>query len=82
VRVADAYADPRFNPEVDRQTNFRTRSVLCLPLLDARGRVFAVTQLLNRRDGEPFDERDERRFAEFATSLGGLLESLVSLRRA
>jgi putative ABC transport system ATP-binding protein len=81
VRVADAYADPRFNSAVDRQTNFRTRSVLCLPLHDSRGRVFAVTQLLNRRDGQPFDEHDERRFAEFAASLGALLESLAGLRR-
>jgi len=79
VRVADAYADPRFNPEVDRTTNFRTRSVLCLPLHDTSGEVFAVTQLLNRRDGQPFDENDERRFAEFAASLGILLESLVGM---
>jgi putative ABC transport system ATP-binding protein len=79
VRVSDAYADPRFNSEVDRQTGFRTRSVLCLPLHDAAGRVFAVTQLLNRRDGQPFDERDERRFAEFAGSLGVMLESLAGM---
>jgi putative methionine-R-sulfoxide reductase with GAF domain len=79
VRVADAYADPRFNPEVDRATSFRTRSVLCLPLHDTSGNVFAVTQLLNRRDGQPFDENDERHFAEFAGSLGILLESLVGM---
>ncbi|MBL8200900.1 MAG: ATP-binding cassette domain-containing protein [Chromatiales bacterium] len=81
VRVADAYADPRFNPEVDRTTNFRTRSVLCLPLHDTRGDVFAVTQLLNRRDGQPFDEQDEQRFAELAASLGVLLETLVGMAR-
>jgi len=79
VRVDDAYADPRFNPEVDRHTGFRTRSVLCLPLHDSRGDVFAVTQLLNRRDGRPFDDADERRFAEFAASLGVLLETAVRL---
>jgi putative ABC transport system ATP-binding protein len=81
VLIADAYQDPRFNPEVDRRTGFRTRSILCLPLHDGRGSVFAVTQLLNRRDGQPFDEQDERRFAEFAASLGVLLETLVGLAR-
>ena len=81
IRVPDAYQDPRFNPEVDRQTSFRTRSVLCLPLHDTRGRVFAVTQLLNRRDGLPFDEHDEQRFADFANSLGVLLETLIGLAR-
>jgi len=81
VSVADAYQDPRFNPEVDRETGFRTRSILCLPLTDRQGEVFAVTQLLNRGDGRPFDTDDERRFAEFAASLGLLLETLVGLRR-
>jgi putative ABC transport system ATP-binding protein len=80
VRVDDAYADPRFNPDVDRQTGFRTRSILCLPLHNTHGEIFAVTQLLNRRDGRPFDENDERRFAEFAASLGLLLESLKGMR--
>jgi putative ABC transport system ATP-binding protein len=79
VRVADAYLDPRFNRNVDLQTGFRTRSVLCLPLQDRSGNVFAVTQLLNRRDGRPFDEADEARYADFAGSLGVLLESLVAM---
>jgi putative ABC transport system ATP-binding protein len=79
VRVDDAYADPRFNQAVDAETGFRTRSMLCLPLQDRSGRVFAVTQLLNRRDGQPFDEQDTRRYQEFAASLSVLLESLVAL---
>jgi GAF domain-containing protein len=82
VRVADAYLDPRFNREVDVKTGFRTRSVLCLPLHDRSGAVFAVTQLLNRRDGQPFDEADERRYADFAASLGVLLESVVEMTGA
>jgi len=81
VRVADAYADPRFNQEVDARTGFRTRSVLCLPLQDRAGEVFGVTQLLNRRDGRPFDAEDEQRYADFAGSLGVLLESLAALER-
>ena len=79
MRVDDAYADPRFNRAVDAETGFRTRSVLCLPLMDRAGEVFAVTQLLNRRDGRPFDEADERRYADFAASLSVLLESLARI---
>ena len=79
VRVDDAYADPRFNRAIDAETGFRTRSMLCLPLQDRSGAVFAVTQLLNRRDGRPFDEQDTRRYAELASSLSVLLESLVKL---
>ena len=60
MNIADAYADPRFNQEVDRRTGYRTRSILCAPVVDVGGRVVAVLQLLNRLDGEPFDEDDER----------------------
>jgi putative ABC transport system ATP-binding protein len=79
VRIEDAYADPRFNPEIDRQTGFRTRSILCVPLADSRGEVFAVAQLLNRNDGQPFEARDERRFAEFSGSIAVLLETWSKL---
>jgi GAF domain-containing protein len=79
IRIDDAYTDERFNPEVDRRTGFRTRSVLCIPLRDQSGRVFAVTQLLNRKDGRPFDEDDERKFTHFADSLGVILETLHHL---
>jgi putative ABC transport system ATP-binding protein len=84
VRIEDAYADPRFNPDVDKQTGFRTRSILCAPLLDAQGNVFAVSQLLNRRDGAPFDAADERRFTELLQPIGVMLETwwrMTRLRR-
>ena len=84
VRVDDAYADPRFNPDLDRQTGFRTRTILCVPLLNAQGEVFAVSQLLNRRDGKPFDAEDERRFKEFLGPIAVMLETwwhMTRLRR-
>jgi len=55
--VPDAYDDPRFNRDVDAQTGFRTRSVLCVPLV-AKGRQLGVVELLNRLDGEAFSEAD------------------------
>lgn len=56
--IEDAYRDPRFNPEVDRQTGFRTRSVLSVPLKTSRGGTIGVAQVLNRKDGLPFDLED------------------------
>lgn len=81
LRVDDAYAHPNFNPEVDRSTGFVTRSILCLPLRDAGGEVFAVAQLLNREGGRPFDEGDEQRFAKFAGAMGVILESWWQMSR-
>lgn len=79
IRVDDAYADPRFNPGVDKQLNYRTRSILCLPVKNTEGEVFAVAQLLNRRDGQPFDAQDETRYQDFLESIGLVLQTLEQL---
>jgi putative methionine-R-sulfoxide reductase with GAF domain len=65
VNIPDAYADARFNQEVDRSTGYRTRSILCAPVRDRSGRIVAVLQLLNRLDGAPFDADDERLLEAF-----------------
>jgi putative ABC transport system ATP-binding protein len=75
LRVDDAYVHPLFHPEVDRVTGFRTRSILCVPIQDRAGRVFAVAQLLNKGGGAPFSEADEERFVQFTRSIGVVLES-------
>jgi putative ABC transport system ATP-binding protein len=80
-RVDDAYADPRFNPDVDQLFGYRTRSILCLPMFDRRGGVFAVAQLLNRRDGQPFSADDEQRVAGLLASIARVFEGLQGARR-
>jgi putative ABC transport system ATP-binding protein len=79
IRIDDAYTDPRFNPEVDRQTGYRTRSIISLPIKNRSNLVFGVAQLLNRRDGHPFDNEDVERFNLFISSLGLILETLEGL---
>lgn len=81
INIADAYEDPRFNPAVDKATGFRTRSILSLPVKNQQGEVFAVAQLLNRQDGQPFDQEDEIRFIHFIESTGIMLETLEGLSR-
>jgi serine phosphatase RsbU (regulator of sigma subunit) len=49
IIIKDAYSDPRFNPEVDRKSGFRTRSVLCLPLAKDK-QILGVIQLLNKKE--------------------------------
>ena len=65
VNIPDAYADPRFNPEVDRKTGYRTRTILCVPVLNKHGLPIGVVQVLNRRGG-PFRVRDQRRLEMLA----------------
>lgn len=59
IRVDDVRRNGRWYPEVDRQSQFTTRSLLCVPMA-ARGTVIGVLEVLNRRDGHPFDDEDER----------------------
>ena len=51
LNIPDAYADSRFNPEVDRHSGFKTRSILCIPIVSGRAELIGVTQVLNKRDG-------------------------------
>lgn len=57
VILRDPYRDGRFDPDVDRATGFRTRSLLTVPVKDREGALVAVLQLLNRRRGS-FDRED------------------------
>lgn len=80
--VPDPYHDPDFNPSVDQHTGYVTKSILCLPILDRSGEVFAVAQLLNRKEGV-FGPEDESTFRAFAEPLAVILQSsriLDSLR--
>jgi phosphoserine phosphatase RsbU/P len=58
INVPDCYADPRFNPEMDRQLGFRTRCILSLPLVDHEDQLVGVLQIVNRLGGSfgPADE--------------------------
>lgn len=75
INVPDAYADPRFNREVDKQTGFVTRSILAVPLVGVDGELIGVAQILNKRGG-PFGEEDQ----EIALALAG--QAAVAMKRA
>lgn len=68
LNIADAYSDPRFNRDVDALTGYRTRSVLCMPIV-TRDKVIGVVQLVNKRD-QSFSKKDEAGFQVFAVYCG------------
>ncbi|MGZ3439461.1 MAG: GAF domain-containing protein [Polyangia bacterium] len=74
VNIPDAYADPRFNQSVDKSSGFRTRSILCMPMPDHKGRTIGVVQVLNKRLG-PFDGDDEALLATVAAHAGIAIEN-------
>ncbi|RZM81818.1 GAF domain-containing protein [Leptolyngbya iicbica] len=83
LNIPDAYASDLFNPKTDKETGYRTHSILCIPVFNkTKEAVVAVVQLLNKLDpsNQPtaFDSQDERSFREFASSIGIILESCNS----
>jgi len=51
IQVDDVRSDARFDSGIDQQTGFRTRNLLCVPLLDARGECLGAIEVLNRQLG-------------------------------
>ena len=58
INVPDCYADERFNRAIDKQTGYRTRCMLTLPLIGYEDSLIGVLQILNKNNGT-FDEQDE-----------------------
>jgi K+-sensing histidine kinase KdpD len=58
INIADAYKDPRFNPEIDKKSWYKTPNVLCMPMRNKDGIIVGVFQFLNKKDG-PFTSDDE-----------------------
>jgi len=74
INVPDCYADPRFDPSVDKASGYRTRCMLTLPLVDHQDVLVGVMQVLNKIGGT-FDRDDEA----LATALAA--QCAVALQR-
>lgn len=97
LNIADVYDLPPmspfgFDPSFDAKIGYRTRSMLCAPLLSRAGDVIGVIQLINKkRDVErrlmsaadvdalvvPFDERSEELLMTLASQAGIALENAI-----
>ncbi len=64
--VNDPYKDPRFNPEWDMTSGYRTRSILAVPMKNHLGRTIGVIQVLNKKTGD-FSDHDAVILAALAT---------------
>ncbi len=80
ILINSPYEDERFNPEVDKQTGYQTRSILCIPVTNSRGEVIGAYQAINKMDDKGywyFDERDQNRLTMAAVFCGKTLESQI-----
>src|SRR5437879_5239783 len=75
VNIPDAYADPRFNPEPDKRSGYRTRSLLTFPMTGQNGRVIGVFQVVNKKGGEHFTTDDEETLSSLGASAAVAVEN-------
>jgi len=74
LNITDAYDDPRFDPSTDQKTGYRTRTVLCMPVHNAKGELIGVTQLINKNQGT-FTTSDEEFLRAFNSQAGMALQN-------
>lgn len=80
IVINNPYEDERFNSQVDKNTGFVTKSILCLPVTNARGKVIGAYQAINKmgEDGQSaFDEQDVKHLTLAAVFCGKTLESHI-----
>ena len=74
VNIKEAYKDARFNKEIDNQTGYTTKTILCMPIRNMSHEIVGVFQVLNKKDG-CFTEKDEDLLIAIGSSAGIALEN-------
>jgi len=76
--IDDVYEDPRFNPDIDRKTGYRTKSMMVIPMFDNDDEIIGAFQVINHK-GEKgiFDQRDMERLMLASTYAA---ETIVSAK--
>ena len=69
INIPDAYESPHFNPDVDRKSGYRTKSVLAVPVTNDSGDVIGAVQVINKQNGDNFDDEDIAVLSSFAVIL-------------
>ena len=74
INITDAYTDVRFNTEIDKKTGYKTKSILCMPIMNKVGESLGVIQVLNKFEGV-FTEVDEMRLLAFGAQVAVAIEN-------
>lgn len=57
VVVPDVSKDPRFSNRIDKETDFRTKSIMCVPIMN-KGSILGVLEVVNKITNDPFTKED------------------------
>lgn len=74
INIKDAYSDPRFNKDIDKQTGYVTKNMITMPIWNLKHEILGVFQVLNKPDGE-FTKQDEETLLTIGASVGIAIEN-------
>ena len=78
ILIDDVYKDDRFNRDIDKQTGYRTKSMMVIPMFDKDREIIGAFQVINHQGDEGvFDKRDMERLMLASTYAA---ETLVSAK--
>lgn len=85
--VNDTLSDPRFDADGDEKTGFRTRNILCVPLINRQKECVGTLQALNKNTGNFTDDDVEMLssiadYATIALENSRLYEELKAMNKA
>jgi adenylate cyclase len=78
LNISETYTHPLFSPELEKQMGYKIHNILCMPVISSKNKTVAVVQLANKAGNVPFNHDDEKRFRDFAASIGIILETCQS----
>lgn len=73
MNIEDAYKDPLFNKDFDILNNFKTKTILCIPIIDQFDKVIGACQAINKKDNPLFDADDIYLLKSLTTNAGIIL---------
>lgn len=74
INIKDAYKDNRFNQDIDKETGYKTTTILCMPIWNMKHEILGVFQILNKKDGY-FSKEDEEVLIAIGSSAGIAIEN-------
>lgn len=72
--IDDPYSHPDFNKQIDIQTGFKTRNILCAPMQNLDKKIIGVFQVLNKRIAN-FSEEDKELLLALASISAAAIEN-------
>lgn len=75
INIEDAYKDDRFNQDIDKETGYRTKTILCMPIWNMKHEILGVFQVLNKNNDAVFTKEDEEILIAIGSSAGIAIEN-------